>query len=152
MTGEPNDKVDPEQLALRARPRPVTRINRKVLYAGSALALALIAGAVLFALDPPQWRDRQPTELLRAGGSPTPDGLARLPSTYDGIPQLGPPNRGDLGRAITRAERDLGLVPEPRRPLPSYRPDPEEEFQRSERIIVNRDIVLSPYQPAGARP
>lgn len=138
MTGEPNDKVDPERLALRARPRPVTRINRKVLYAGSALALALIAGAVLFALDPPQWTDRQQTELLRTGGSPTPDGLARLPSTYDGIPQLGPPNRGDLGRAITQAERDLGIAPEPLRPLPSYRPDPEEEFLRSERIRLAR--------------
>ncbi|MBO6638431.1 MAG: TrbI/VirB10 family protein [Roseitalea sp.] len=138
MTGEPNDKVDPERLALRARPRPVTRINRKVLYAGSALVLALIAGAVLFALDPPQWNDRQPTELLQTGRSPTPDGLARLPSTYDGIPQLGPPNRGDLGRAITRAERDLGIAPEPRRPLPSYRPDPEEEFLRSERIRLAR--------------
>jgi len=138
MTGEPDDKIDPERLALRARPRPVTRINRKVLYAGSALALALIAGAVLFALDPPQWNASQQTELLQPGRSPTPDGLARLPSTYDGIPQLGPPNRGDLGRAITQVERDLGIGPEPRRPLPSYRPDPEEEFLRSERIRLAR--------------
>ncbi|WP_306120445.1 MULTISPECIES: TrbI/VirB10 family protein [unclassified Roseitalea] len=138
MTGEPKDKIDPERLALRARPRPVTRINRKVLYAGSALALALIAGAVLFALDPPQWNASQPTELLQTGRSPMPDGLARLPSTYDGIPHLGPPNRGDLGRAITQVERDLGIAPERRRPLPSYRPDPEEEFQRSERIRLAR--------------
>src|SRR3546814_3361495 len=35
-------KTDPEALTLRARPRPVTRFNRKVLIAGAALGSAAI--------------------------------------------------------------------------------------------------------------
>ena len=54
--GNVDGKIEPERLELRARPRPVTRINRKVLYGGSAVALLLISGAVLIALDPPDWR------------------------------------------------------------------------------------------------
>ncbi len=78
MTADRTDKVDPEQLELRARPRSVTRISRKVLYAGSALALALIAGAVRVALDPPNWTDGSRKELLETHRKQRPDGLEKL--------------------------------------------------------------------------
>jgi len=65
----PEPKIDPEKLELRARPRPVTRISRKMLYAGSALVLVFISGAVLIALDPPDWRTTQRTELIGPGRS-----------------------------------------------------------------------------------
>ncbi len=138
MSADGTDKVDPEQFELRAKPRPVTRISRKVLYAGSAGALALIAGAVLVALDPPNWKSGSRNELLATHRKQTPDGLEKLPSSYDRIPKLGPPNRGDLGKTITSVERDLGIRPELTRPLPSYRPDPEVEFERAERIRAAR--------------
>ena len=51
----------PETLELRARPQPVTRINRKVLIGGAAVLLFLISGIVLVALKPPS---------LRIGGPP----------------------------------------------------------------------------------
>lgn len=138
MTVDRNDKIDPEQLELRAKPKPVTRISRKALYAGSALALTLIAGAVLVALDPPNWQDGPRKELLETHRKQTPDGLEKLPSSYDRIPKLGPPSPGDLGKTITRLERNLGIRPDVRQPLPSYRPDPEAEFERAERIRLAR--------------
>lgn len=131
MSAELNQKIDPERLELRAKPRPVTRISRKVLYAGSSLLLIFISGAVLIALDPPDWKDGQRTELIDARRNQTPEGIKKLPSSYDGIPKLGAPNPGDLGKSITQLERDLNIQP---RPLPSFKPDPEEEFKRAERI------------------
>ncbi len=131
MTDDPQAKIDPERLELRTKPRPITRISRKVLYAGSALVLIFISGAVLIALDPPDWKDGQRTELIDARRNQTPEGIEKLPSSYDGIPKLGPPNPGDLGKSIAQLERDLNIQP---RPLPSFKPDPEEEFRRAERI------------------
>ena len=132
-------KEPPETFELRARPRPVTRINRKVLFGGAAVTLALIGGAFLIALDPPNWRaDEGRKELYQTKHRAPPDGLEKLPETYDRIPKLGPPNAGDIGRSIARVERDLGIKPLPTRQLPSYRPDPEEEFRRAERIRIAR--------------
>jgi len=56
--------------------------------------------------------------LIETHRKQTPDGLEKLPSSYEGIPKLGPPNPGDLGAAITRAERNLGIVLPSRKPLP----------------------------------
>lgn len=131
MTADPQGKIDPERLELRAKPRPVTRISRKVLYTGGAVVLIFISGAVLIALDPPDWKSGPRTELIDTRRNQTPDGIEKLPSSYDGIPKLGPPNPGDLGKSITQLERDLNIQP---RPLPSFKPDPEEEFRRAERI------------------
>ncbi|MDA4848586.1 TrbI/VirB10 family protein [Hoeflea poritis] len=134
-----DNKQPPENFELRARPKPVTRINRKVLLGGAAITLALIGGAFLIALDPPNWRtDTERKELYQTRHKAPPDGLEKLPETYDRIPKLGPPNAGDIGKTITRVERDLGIKPLPGRQLPSYRPDPEEEFRRAERIRLAR--------------
>ncbi|MCP4385825.1 MAG: TrbI/VirB10 family protein [Hyphomicrobiales bacterium] len=136
MTGR---KQDPKEFELRARPRPVTRINRKVLIGGSALLLAFIGAACLIALDPPDWgRNDNPKELYQTRTNVRPDGLEKLPDSYEGIPRLGPPNTGDIGKSIARVERDLGIKPLPARQIRSYRPDPEEEFRRAERIRLAR--------------
>ena len=53
-TSEPiTPKINPEDLEIRAKPRPVTRINRRVLYLLSGTGLILIFGATIFALSPP---------------------------------------------------------------------------------------------------
>lgn len=140
MTAEQNDpapKIDPEDLAIRAGPRPVTRINRRVLYLLSGTGLLLIFGATIFALDPPRLFDRQETgrELIRTGNNPTPDGLEALPKRYSDLPpriELGPPLPGDLGSAVVRKERELG-VEQPPAQLP-FRPSPEDDAARAERI------------------
>lgn len=138
MTADAQAKIDPEKLELRAKPRPVTRISRKMLYAGSAAALVLISGAVLIALDPPDWKDGRQTELIDPRRTQTPEGIEQLPSSYEGIPKLGPPNTGDLGKPLTKLERDLNIQTPSLRPLPSYKPDPEEDFRRAERIRLAR--------------
>lgn len=129
-------KVDAEALALRAKPRPVTRINRRVLMLLSGTGLLLIFGATIFALDPPRLFDRDETsrELIRTDNTPTPEGLEGLPRNYGDLPkpvELGPPLPGDLGGAILDKERELGVGPPTDLP---FRPNPEDDAARAERI------------------
>jgi len=133
-----DSKINPESLELRARPKPITRISRKVLLGGSALALLFIAGAVLIALDPPDWKSGTQSELYQTKRKTKPDGLDKLPSSYDRIPKLGPPNPGDIGKSLARLESDLGIKPQITNPISSYRPDPEADFLRAERIRLAR--------------
>ncbi len=125
-------KLDPEDVELRAKPRPVTRINRKVLFGGTGMIVLMLTGAVMVALDPPSWRSAEEAkELYNVSRKPKPDVLAQLPESYaDVVPKLGPPNPGDLGKAVVNTERDLGLSP--------YRPDPESDRARAERIRLAR--------------
>jgi type IV secretion system protein VirB10 len=78
-------KVPPETLELRARPQPVTRINRKVLIGGAAVILLVISALVLVALKPPRLRIANPQELFNVEHKPISDGLSKLPATYDGV-------------------------------------------------------------------
>ncbi|AQQ05412.1 hypothetical protein B0E33_19060 [Roseibium algicola] len=133
-------KLDPEDLELRARPRPVKRINRRLLFLLSSAGLVLISGAVFVALDPPQILDRPGTgkELYRTENHPTPDGFDQLPSSYSDLApkiKLGPPLPGDLGTGFVRAERDLGVRTAPELP---FRPDPEADAARADRIRLAR--------------
>ncbi|MEE9454658.1 MAG: TrbI/VirB10 family protein [Paracoccaceae bacterium] len=130
-------KIDPEDLAIRAGPRPVTRINRRILYLLSGTGLILIFGATIFALNPPSIFDRSSsgTELYNIDNKPSPEGLESLPQRYSDLSkppiELGPPLPGDLGSAIVRVERDLGIKTPPSLP---FRPNPEEDAARAERI------------------
>src|SRR3546814_10563809 len=112
----PSPKTDPEALKLRARPRPVTRFNRKVLIVGAALGSAAIFGATLVALNPPSFQKRQSAdELYNIDRKQTAEGLADLPRDYGDLPKpppkLGPPLPGDVGPPVVGMERDLGLTP-----------------------------------------
>jgi type IV secretion system protein VirB10 len=81
----PDPKVAPETLELRARPQPVTRINRKVVIGAAAVLLCLIAFIVLLALKPPSLRVAGPQELFNVEHKPVTDALSKLPASYDGI-------------------------------------------------------------------
>jgi type IV secretion system protein TrbI len=74
-----------EALELRTRPAPVTRINRKVLIGGAALALLVLATMVLIALKPPSLGSASRQELITADHTPISEGLAKLPASYDGL-------------------------------------------------------------------
>jgi type IV secretion system protein TrbI len=95
--------------ALRLRPaRPrVTRLSRKVLTAGAAIALVAVSGAVFWALQNNRHRNAAPEELYSTDHHTTADGLTELPRDYAGIPRqvppLGPPLPGDLGRPMLNA-------------------------------------------------
>ncbi|MBL4599812.1 MAG: conjugal transfer protein TrbI, partial [Rhizobiaceae bacterium] len=129
-------KIDLEDLEIRAKPRPVTRINRRVLYLLSGTGLILIFGATIFALNPPSIFDNNSggNELYNIDNRPSPDGLEGLPRKYSDLskpPELGSPLPGDLGSAILKVERDLGIQPTPALP---FRPNPVEDAERAERI------------------
>jgi type IV secretion system protein VirB10 len=118
LTGEPASAM-----RLRAEPPRVTRLSRKAL-AGLGLAASLtVGGALIYALQNRQQGQGQ--ELYSTDNRSTPDGLAGLPKDYAGVPKLGPPLPGDLGRPILAAQNGG--------PAPSTGPiGPDPEVQRRE--------------------
>jgi type IV secretion system protein VirB10 len=100
--------------SLRLRPErpPVTRLSRKVLAGGTAVALLLVSVALLWALQNNRHRGPVPGELYTTYHHNVADGLAELPRDYAGVPRdvprLGPPLPGDLGRPIIAAQSQSG--------------------------------------------
>jgi type IV secretion system protein TrbI len=132
-TPDPNDpdpaaKVPPETLELRARPQPVTRINRKVLIGGAAIVLLFISGIVLVALKPPSLRIANPQELFNVDHKQITDGLAKLPATYDGVR---PDKKADAGKAPTLLAPGVPRLTEPSS-------DPVTEAERVEKARLAR--------------
>lgn len=127
LTGEP---VAP--MRLRPEPPRVTRLSRRVL-AGLGLAASLgVGGALIYAL---QTRNggNQSQELYSTDNRSTPDGLAGLPKDYTGVPKLGPPLPGDLGRPIVSAQNGGPAVPTPGGVAPApVGPSPEEQRRAQE--------------------
>lgn len=103
------------QLRLRPELPGVTRLSRKVLIGLGAVASIGIGGALVLALQGPQ-DDERPAELYNTDRVAQADGLGTLPRDYSGVPQLGPPLPGDLGRPMLSAQQRGQPVPAP--PLP----------------------------------
>ena len=83
----PTPSSDNSAQALRLgseRPR-ITRLSRKVLAGGTALALLLISGAVLWALRSNHPHNPAPDELYSTDHHNVADGLTTLPQDYAGI-------------------------------------------------------------------
>jgi type IV secretion system protein VirB10 len=100
-----------ERLKIRSAPRPVTRINRKVLIVGACLgALGLFAAASIALAPPKAIEPSEQRELYNTTNTRKPEGFSTLPASYDAVPKLGPPLSGDLGATILSAERDLGVI------------------------------------------
>lgn len=105
-----------EEMARPLRLHPelpsVTRLSRKVLAGGAALALVLVSGAVLWAFQNNRTRGQASEALYSTDHHNVADGLAGLPRDYTGIPRdvprLGPPLPGDLGRPIIAAQIQSG--------------------------------------------
>ncbi|MER9615544.1 TrbI/VirB10 family protein [Mesorhizobium sp. M0207] len=139
LTGEPA-----AAMRLRAEPPRVTRLSRKAL-AGLGLAASLtVGGALIYALQNRQQGQGQ--ELYSTDNRSTPDGLAGLPKDYAGVPKLGPPLPGDLGRPILAAQNGG--------PAPSTGPvGPDEEEQRREQELeaarTARLFASTQTRPAG---
>src|SRR3954453_5087241 len=98
-----------ESFRLRAVHPRVTRLSRKVLVGGSAVALLVIGGAVLWSLQSNRSRNQVADELYSTDHHNAADGLTVRPRDYAGvprqaIPQLGPLVPGDLLRSILAAQ------------------------------------------------
>jgi len=85
------------------RPK-ITRLSRKVLAGGTALALLLISGAVLWALRSNHPHNPAHDELYSTDHHNVADGLTMLPQDYGAVPhdvpRLGPASPGNLGSPI----------------------------------------------------
>lgn len=109
------NKADPDTLALRASPRPVTRLNRRMLAVLAGALGIVILGATLWSLQPHK-RERNPaTELYNVDRVSRAERLDQLPKDYSKVPVaakpvpvLGEPLPGDLGPAIVHAQRNAG--------------------------------------------
>jgi type IV secretory pathway VirB10-like protein len=121
----------PEPLELRARPRPIRRLNKRALMISCAVAALLIAGATIVALRPAQvFKGTDHAEFYNTDRKQTADGLDKLPKSYADLakpPQLGPPSPGDIGRAFAEAEKKSGVSA-------GFGTNPEEDAERAERV------------------
>lgn len=105
--GMQNEKDAEAIVRLRGEHPRVVRLSRKAIAIASAAGLALVAGALLFALQPASPDESE--ELFNTDGIAVADGLASAPADYSQVPRLGPPLPGDLGKPILDAQ-DRGAV------------------------------------------
>ena len=138
-----------QTLRLRVERPRITRLSRKVLAGGSALALLLISGAVLWALRSNRPHSPAPDELYSTDHHNVADGLTTLPRDYAGIPRdvprLGPPLPGDLGRPITTTEGQpapIGLDAE------QQRANQETEAARTSKVFASTTAAVTPQHAA----
>jgi type IV secretion system protein TrbI len=143
----PSAANSPHALRLGAERPRTTRLSRKVLAGGTALAFLLIFGAVLWALRSNQPRNPAPDELYSTDHHNVADELAKLPKDYAGIPhdvpRLGPPLPGDLGRPIVAAQSSsapssLAVDAE------QQSVNQETEAARTSKVFANTNVRPSP--------
>ena len=107
-------KVAPEVVALRAQPRPVTRLNRRTLAILTGGLSVAVLGATIWALQPHRRGAGWQNELYNVDRVSKSEGLDGLPSDYSKlpkVPELGPPLPGDLGPAIVAAQQPAYMPP-----------------------------------------
>lgn len=143
------------ELRLRADPQPVVRLSRKVLLVGAAGLSLLLGGAVVFAMDGGR-SDAAPTEVYAVSDRKPPEALARLPADYgappSGVPQLGPPLPGDLGRPMLSMEAEAnGAGAAPAHSSPNA-PDPRVQQLRAEREAARLSRLFAGEVRASAPP
>ena len=97
-----------------------------------------------------------PPELVATGRVQQADGLAQLPRDYAGVPRLGPPLPGDLGRPILAARERGAPVQAPRVAGPAAAavdPDEQRRLQEIEAARLSRLFTEAttavPAQPPG---
>jgi len=154
LLGSAVEAADP--MRLRADAPRVTRLSRKVLVGIGLAASVGLGGALIYAL---QTRDGGgPTdELYSTENRSTADGLAGLPRDYSGVPRLGPPLPGDLGRPILDAQNRGQPVPAPGIATPNPGLSAEEqrrlqeiETARTSRLFSGTENRTAPAAGAGS--
>lgn len=106
-------KTAPDTVALRAQPRSVTRLNRRMLAALCGGLAVAVLGALMWSLQPQRRGANESTELYNVDRVSRSEGLDQLPSDYSklpptlpsSVPELGPPLPGDLGPAIVNSQQ-----------------------------------------------
>ena len=143
-------KVAPEAVALRAQPRPVTRLNRRTLAMLMGGLSVAVLGATIWSLQPHRRGADEQTELYNVDRVSKSEGLDGLPSDYSKLPQkvpeLGPPLPGDLGPAIVASQQPV---------TPTYAPpghDPEDALRKEAEAAAASSVFFRSGQGKGAAP
>jgi type IV secretion system protein TrbI len=128
-TGHPEGTpgVSSEELELRAKPAPITRIHRKVLFGVVFVGLFFLAGLVIIALNPPRFTAKAPSEFYNVDQKAVTDALNKLPSSYEGL---------NVPRAMPRAAQGPTTTG-PAAATP-FGVDPAAELEQAERTRVAR--------------
>ena len=132
-------KAQSDAVKLRQNPRPITRVNRKVLMTATAIGLTLLLAGMAVAFSPAERSSPAPAKEIFARRTHLPEGLANMPASYDAvkpdIPKLGEPLPGEFGAAILKAETERKSVPYiPNRASEPYQSTPDIEAARAERL------------------
>jgi type IV secretion system protein VirB10 len=103
-----NAKLDPQTLAIRARPPRAIRFKRGAIIAIAAVGSVSLIAVTWMALKPRLFeRAESQEELSQSNFRPTSDALSGAPATYGDVPRLGPPLPGDLGKPILEHQQQL---------------------------------------------
>ncbi|MCR6700936.1 MAG: TrbI/VirB10 family protein [Dokdonella sp.] len=143
-------KVAPEAVALRAQPRPVTRLNRRTLVVVAGVLAAAVLGAAIWSLQPVQRRGgSEGDELFNVDRVTRSERLEQLPADYSKlppkVPELGPPLPGDLGPAIVRSQQQA---------VPTYAApgeDPAEAMRIAQQKEADEAAASSVFFRAGGQ-
>ncbi|WP_176597049.1 MULTISPECIES: TrbI/VirB10 family protein [Sphingobium] len=109
-----NAKLDPETLAIRARPPRAIRFKRGVIIAIAAIGSVSLIAVTWMALKPRLFQHGEnQQELSQPNVRPMSDGLNGAPATYGDVPRLGPPLPGDLGKPILERQQQLATGVDP---------------------------------------
>ncbi|WP_376698649.1 TrbI/VirB10 family protein [Bradyrhizobium aeschynomenes] len=140
-----------KDLRLKGDLPPITRLSRKVLAGGSALALLVIGGTFIWALQASKPRKAGSDELYSTDHHDVADGVSALPRDYASLPKdvpvLGPPLPGDLGRPILAAQ---GQAPASLPDQDQQRREQESEAARVSRLFATTNArETSPPTVAG---
>ena len=143
---------------------PVTRLSRKALMGLAAIAAILISGALIWGLYQGQKKPTGGTEVYNTESKPAPDGLTALPRDHTGVtrsnlppiapgvPVLGPPLPGDLGRPIHNAQVPAPGWGEPAVDAEQQRVVQETEAARTSRLFATTNARERPATPTALPP
>lgn len=119
-TPEAAPKLPPETVALRAPPRPVTRLNRRMLIVLAGVLAIAVLGMMMWSLQPVRRGAADASvERYNVDRVAHAEALEQLPADYTtllppapaeerppDVPELGEPLPGDLGAPMLRAEQE----------------------------------------------
>ena len=141
------DKVAPEAVALRAQPRPVTRLNRRTLAILTGGLSVAVLGATIWSLQPHRRGANDQAELYNVDRVSKSEGLDGLPSDYSKlpkVPELGTPLPGDLGPAIVASQQPMA---------PTYAPPghaPEDALRKEAEAAAASSVFFRSGKPGQA--
>jgi type IV secretion system protein TrbI len=146
------------ELRLRSERPAVMRLSRKVLTGLAGVAAITVSGALIWALYQGSRKPGGGPELYNTETKTTPEGLSTLPRDYAGIsqntpppagiPPLGPPLPGDLGRPVLSPQAPGPSAVDPEQ----QRIAQETEAARTSRLFATTSTRERPAAPAPAAP